>query len=119
MSSLHTVNKSSSSAEVLSSCLRTALAGDTVLLIEDGVYACGGSQADQLLFSELDPAIRLCALQEDLQARGINLGACTNAGISAGISAGTAGGITGRIEAISYPQFVELACHHTRTISWF
>ncbi len=107
MSSLHTVNKSSSSADVLNSCLRTAVAGDTVLLIEDGVYACGSSQADLLLFSELDPAVRLCALQEDLQARGIDL------------SGGMNGRITGRIEAISYPQFVELACHHARTISWF
>jgi tRNA 2-thiouridine synthesizing protein B len=103
VSSLHTVNKSSSSADVLSSCLRTAMAGDTVLLIEDGVYACGGAQADQLLFSKLDPAIRLCALQEDLQARGVVL----------------SGDIHGLIEAISYPQFVELACQHTRTISWF
>jgi tRNA 2-thiouridine synthesizing protein B len=103
VSSLHTVNKSSSSADVLSSCLRTAVAGDTVLLIEDGVYACGGSQSDLLLFSELDPAVRLCALQEDVQARGIKLSE----------------NVHRRIEAISYPQFVELACQHTRTISWF
>ncbi len=111
MNSLHTVNKSPGSAELLRSCLRTAVAGDTVLLIEDGVYACGESQINHLLFNELDPAIRLCALQEDLLARGIDL----NAGLNAGITGDTAG----RIEAISYPQFVKLACHHTRTISWF
>jgi len=102
VSSLHTVNKSSSSTDLFNSCLRTAVAGDTVLLIEDGVYACG-AQADQLLFSTLDSAVRLCALKEDLQARGIRLSENARR----------------RIEVISYPQFVELACHHTRTISWF
>jgi tRNA 2-thiouridine synthesizing protein B len=99
VSSLHTVNKSPGSKDVLESCLHTAAPGDTVLLIEDGVYACASHGH---LFNTLDPAIRLCALQEDLQARGID----------AGMS-------PARMESITYPQFVELACQHKRTISWF
>ena len=50
MSTLHTVNKSPFATQALVSCLNHAKAGDTVLMIEDGVYGglggCGkGGQA--------------------------------------------------------------------------
>lgn len=93
MSTLHTVNKTSAN-DALAACLRVASSGDTLLLIEDGVY-----QASTLVRHPQAKTLRLFALQEDITARGLSLPAT--------------------ITPIGYAQFVDLACQHERSVSWF
>jgi sulfur relay protein TusB/DsrH len=103
MSCLHTVNKTSSSSNALSSCLRVASDDDCILLIEDGVYNVIGLS---LLAHGTRPAtianLRICALKEDLDARGIH-----------GAS------IPAMIATVSYDDFVQLACKYQQFVSWF
>ena len=68
MSILHLVNKSPYERNSLDTCVGYCRDGDTLLLIEDGVYAAikTGSAASKL--SGLDVA----ALDADLKARGIS-----------------------------------------------
>ena len=93
MSTLHTVNKTAAD-DALAACLRVASSGDSLLLIEDGVY-----QAATLALHPQAQALKLFALQEDTDARGINLPSA--------------------VTPIDYTQFVELACQHARSVSWF
>ena len=93
MSTLHTVNKSAAD-DALAACLRVASSGDSLLLVEDGVY-----QASMLAEHPRAQALKLFALREDVDARGISL-PCT-------------------VTPIDYAQFVELACQHRRSVSWF
>tara|TARA_R100001377_G_scaffold69223_1_gene44531 strand:- start:3811 stop:4092 length:282 start_codon:yes stop_codon:yes gene_type:complete len=93
MSTLHTVNKTAAD-DALAACLKVASSGDSVLLIEDGVY-----QASKLAGNPQTRALKLFALREDADARGISLPAT--------------------VTAIGYAQFVELACEHQRSVSWF
>ena len=67
MALLHLVNKSPYERNCLDTCVAYCREGDTVLLIEDGVYAAikAGKAADRL--SGLDVAV----LGSDLAARGI------------------------------------------------
>jgi len=67
MSMLHLVNKSPYERNSLSTCVGYVKAGDTLLLIEDGVYAAvkGGAAAAKL--GGLDVSV----LGPDLAARGI------------------------------------------------
>lgn len=67
MSMLHLVNKSPYERNALDTCVGYVKSGDTLLLIEDGVYAAmqGGKAAAKL--SGLDVAV----LGPDLAARGI------------------------------------------------
>lgn len=93
MSTLHTVNKTAAN-NALTTCLRVASNGDSLLLIEDGVY-----QASALAQLPQASTLRLYALQEDVTARGVCLPAA--------------------ITAIDYAQFVELVCAQPRSVSWF
>lgn len=93
MSTLHTVNKTASD-DALAACLRVVSSGDSLLLIEDGVY-----QAATLAQHPQASSLLLFALQEDVTARGLSLPAT--------------------ITAIDYAQFVELVCRHRRSVSWF
>lgn len=93
MSTLHTVNKSAAD-DALEACLRVASSGDSLLLLEDGVY-----QAARLAQHPQASALRLFALHEDVRARGIGLPAA--------------------ITPIGYAEFVELVCQHRRSVSWF
>lgn len=70
MSRLHTVNKSPHAAPALADCLRAASPGDSVLLIEDGVYAAISSSETAALCRQ--HALRLYALQADVEARGLS-----------------------------------------------
>ena len=70
---LHIVNKSPEQARALQSCLRMALDGHSVLLIEDGVYAATAAGAKA---SGLDAAckrLKVYVLAPDLEARGMAL----------------------------------------------
>ncbi len=115
MTTLHTVNKFSLTSSALDSCLRVALSGDAILLMEDGVYnAVGASLAREETGNDAEksrtrPAptgerssIRIFALKEDLLARGIALDSLPSS-----------------IESVTCADFVTLVCTHHKTVSWF
>jgi len=89
MAMLHIVNKSPYETSTMESCLNHAKEGDTVLLIEDAVYAAmkGGRAAN--------------ALSADLKARGIG---------EDRIVEGT--------EVVDYGGFVDLVEANDKTQSW-
>jgi tRNA 2-thiouridine synthesizing protein B len=93
MPTLHLVNKSAA----LAACLRVAAADDSVLLLEDGVYAAAAG---------LEPAAsrndecRLYALQVDVVARGL------------------AGRLAEQIELVSDDEFVALVVAHQPIVTW-
>jgi len=100
MAMLHIVNKSPYEKGALESCLNHALEGDTVILIEDGVYACvkGGRAANALASVK---GIRFAALSADLKARGIG-----------------ADKMTDGVEVVDYGGFVDLVTAAEKTESW-
>ena len=91
---LHIVNKSRLNSHALASCLAVVTPGDSLLLIEDGMYSV-------LDASWLPTQMEIHVLTEDLQARGLDAGALDT-----------------RIQCVDYPGFVALACRCTRTVSW-
>ncbi|BBB29318.1 sulfurtransferase complex subunit TusB [Neptunomonas japonica] len=99
MTTLHTINKPPSNAALWHSCIAALLPGDTLLIIENGVYAATHTIIAQQL-STLEE-IDISFLSADLQARGLIL-ADNN-----------------KISAVDDQQFVELACQHSKTVSWF
>ncbi len=99
MSTLHTVNKSPFTHNTLTSCLRIARAGDSILLLEDGVYAATGEhQLAHQLQQAVDAGIHVYVLLPHLQERQLALPAT--------------------IEAVDYPGFVDLSTRHQRIQSW-
>ena len=101
MSILHIVNKSPYDRNSLDSCLRLALPGSAILLIEDGVYAARkpSSAADKLQQAlENHP---LYALQADLEARGI-----------------AAESLIDGIQLVDYDGFVKLTTEYDKSQSW-
>jgi len=97
---LHTVNKSPFERDALESCLRHAAAGDTVLLIEDGVYGAmrGGAFTPRL--QQALQSMRVCALQPDVEARGIR------------------DKLLAEVTLIDYGGFVDLAVEHYPIMAW-
>ncbi len=63
---LFIVNKSPFASKSFDSCLKIARKGDTILLIEDGVFAV------QMDVYPAQKGIALYALKADVEARGIN-----------------------------------------------
>ena len=100
MAMLHTVNKSPYEKGALESCLNHVSEGDTVLLIEDGVYAVvkGGRAANALASVK---GVKIAALSADLKARGI-----------------TADKISGGVDVVDYGGFVDLVTDTDKTQSW-
>jgi tRNA 2-thiouridine synthesizing protein B len=72
MAILHTVNKSPFEKNSLDTCLRIALEGSSVLLMEDGVY--GAMDGTSLNGKLIDAGNRLqfYVLGPDLEARGLS-----------------------------------------------
>lgn len=99
ISTLHTVNKSAFGSDSLASCLLVARFGDAILLLEDGVY---NAVDTSVLVRASSEGIRIYALWEDLQARGI-----------------AAEQLSAHVEPIVYKDFVTLVCTHARTVNWF
>ena len=101
MSVLHIVNKSPYDRNSLETCLRLALPGSAILLIEDGVYAARkpSSAADKLLQALGNHP--LYALQADLQARGL-----------------AAESLVDGVQLVDYDGFVKLTTEYDRTQSW-
>ena len=96
---LHTVNKSPYSSNSLQTCLGYTQDGDTVLLIEDGVYAAmkGGASEAQVAGA----GVKFYALGPDLKARGI-----------------ASEKLIDGIEVVGYDGFVNLAAESDKVQSW-
>ena len=97
---LHTVNKSPFASDALRSCIRTALPGSHVLLIEDGVYAAreGSVAAAELAAAE---GVNCYALAPDVAARGL------------------ASLLAPGIKLVDYSDFVRLAAECHAVQSWY
>ncbi len=101
MSTLHTVNKSPFDRNALQSCIGYLMAGDAVLMIEDGVVgARKGSSASATVQAALANG-SVYALASDLAARGIQ---------SEHLIEG--------VKLVDYGGFVDLVAQHARTVAW-
>ncbi|WP_020397042.1 sulfurtransferase complex subunit TusB [Thiolinea disciformis] len=103
MAMLHIVNKSPFERNTLKSCLGHALAGDSVLLIEDAVI---GAVSGSSVVAELQQAINgnsisIYALGPDLTARGVKLERVLEG-----------------IQVVDYAGFVDLTVANEKTQSW-
>lgn len=101
MATLHTVNKSPFSTQSLISCMGHAKAGDTVLMIEDGVYGATSGTALADAVASLAEGVTLSVLAPDLAARGLS-----------------ADRLMDGVKSVDYAGFVDLAATHDRTQSW-
>jgi tRNA 2-thiouridine synthesizing protein B len=95
MSTLHLINKTDVSLWRI--CAAALISGDTLLLIEDAVYAALPSQSTA---AEVPAGVQVSALAEDLAARGIS------AKIQSAVSRST------------YNDFVALSLTQDRVVSW-
>jgi len=100
MTMLHIVNKSPNQTTALASCLRLAADGQSILLIEDAVYAATKSGAAGAGIAEALKRVKVYALQPDLEARGV------------------AGSVADGITMVDYGGFVDLVAEHTTNQSW-
>lgn len=101
MTTLHILNAAPTHNSQLTSCLRMVSSGDAILLCGEAVQALRvGSAAQQLL--EKQPNYQLYALQEDVEARGID----------------PAGAAQLALTLVDYPEFVALTVKYTRVNSW-
>ena len=99
---LHIVSKSSGGNEAITSCLRLANPGSTILLTEDGV---SHAQADSDQAKAMTRRMKDCSffvLGPDLASRGLE-----ESILAAGI------------RTIGYDGFVDLVATHEVTQSWF
>ena len=102
MAMLHTVNKSPFERRTLDSCLRHAVKGSAILLIEDGVYATRkNSSAAARVQEALEKNHTVYALQPDLQARGMSPESVIEG-----------------VELVDYDGFVKLTTEYDKTQSW-
>jgi tRNA 2-thiouridine synthesizing protein B len=98
---LHTVNKSPYETNSLSSCLRLARKGHTILLFENGIYgALTGTRFEKIVTDALNK-YQIYVLVPDLEARGMR-----------GDNV-----ITG-IKTISYADFVDLVVENSTVQAW-
>ena len=97
---LHIVNKSPEGNGGLQSCLRVAGDGDTVLLIEDAVYAATTAGAARCGLAQAVPRLKVVVLLPDLEARGL------------------AARRVPAIEPVDYGGFVDLVAAHPTNQSW-
>lgn len=94
---LHTVNKNTG---CLKRCLSLLSEGDTVLLLEDGVYAAMNNPENTDLWETVLPKVTLHVITDDLADRGIS------------------GQLVSRFEPADWTQFVALAAASTKVVSW-
>lgn len=92
---LHIINKASSAIEINEQLSNAIEDGDSVLLIEDGVFQCV-SPSKSVWPSK---AKQIHALKEDALARGVRIP-------------------SGHIE-IDYDGFVKLTTEHNKVVSWY
>ena len=101
MSILHTINKSPFETSSFESCLGHVSDGDSVLLIEDGVYAAiaGTAPSDQI--KAQNGKVSFYVLGPDIAARGLNNGSLAEG-----------------IEVVDYGGFVDLVSEHEVAQAW-
>lgn len=98
---LHTYNKSQDASEArLLACLRLLAPGDSLLLLEEGVYVALQLHAGMPIRAQIAAGVALYVLDTDLAARGIS------AKIPADFS------------AVDYTGFVRLCLAHDRIVNW-
>ncbi|SDH00968.1 tRNA 2-thiouridine synthesizing protein B [Pseudomonas flavescens] len=98
MTTLHVVSSSPFSDDRLSSCLRLLGSGDGLLLCGDATYASQPGTLHAQSLSALGAGIDLFALQEDIQARGLQP--------------------ADDLQQIDYPGFVALAVRFDKVNTW-
>src|SRR5680860_854187 len=101
MTMLHTVNKSPFSHAALESCLRHAIAGASILLIEDAVYA---ALRQTTIVDKINSAMKnlsFYVLEPDLRARGFGQGQVIEG-----------------VKLVDYDAFVDLVVEHHRVQAW-
>jgi tRNA 2-thiouridine synthesizing protein B len=97
---LHIVNKSPAQTTSLQSCLRLAKDGQSLLLIEDAVYAATQAGAAACGIAEAARRLKVHVLQPDVDARGM------------------AGRLIAGVTPIDYGGFVDLVAEHTTNQTW-
>lgn len=97
---LHTVNKSPFEHKALETCLRFALKGSAVLLIEDGVYAAAKDTAVSPRMQEALKTVTIYALKPDVEARGMQ------------------NRVMDGVRLVDYGGFVDLVVEHDAVQSW-
>jgi len=98
MSTLHVLSHSPFNDDRLTSCLRLIGANDGLLLTGDAVYALQPGTAPLQALQARGPDLRVLALDEDVQARGLQ--------------------VPEGITTIDYPAFVELSIAYDKVNSW-
>ena len=98
---LHIVNKSPFDRNSLDTCLRIALDGSAILLIEDGVYALRKNTAAADSLQQAMSAHKVYALEPDTQARGLPDESLIDG-----------------VELVDYDGFVRLATEYDKLQSW-
>lgn len=98
MAILHTVNKSPFEKSSLETCLRIALEGSSVLLIEDGVYGAMDGTSLNGKLSDAGNRLQFYVLGPDLAARGLR-----------------EDDVMDGIEVVDYDGFVDLVVKHDAT----
>jgi tRNA 2-thiouridine synthesizing protein B len=101
MGLLHTVNKSPFEKNALESCIRLALKGSSILLMEDGVYGAVKGTAKSSLVAGTKGKIAVYVLGPDLDARGISHDKLIDG-----------------VKVVDYGGFVDLAATHSATQAW-
>ena len=97
---LHIVNKSPAQTTALASCLRLAKDGQSVLLIEDAVYAATPAMAASSGLAAAARRLKVFVLQPDVDARGMS------------------GKLMAEAQAVGYDGFVDLVAEHPNNQSW-
>lgn len=100
MGMLHIINKSPLERSTLDSCLRVARPGNSLLLIEDAVYAAtaGNVAADKI--RQASGTLKVYVLAPDLEARGMKDAAMEG------------------VILVDYGGFVDLVAGHSVVQSW-
>ena len=98
---LHTINKSPFEKDSLSTCLRYADKGASVLFIEDAVYACTKGTQFEKAIHDNHGNIKFYVLGPDLEARGLDNS-----------------NLTTNIERVEYTGFVKLVADNEKTQNW-
>ena len=97
---LHIVNKSPAQTSALASCLRLAQPGQSLLLIEDAIYAATQAVAANSGIGAALATLKVYALQPDVQARGMD------------------GKLAEGVTAVDYAGFVDLVAEHPNNQTW-
>ena len=102
MSALHTVNQSPTTGTALASCLRFAVPGAGIVLIEDAVVAALSESGHRAVLVQALGNHRIFVLSADLQARGLRVDELLEG-----------------IHPVDYEGFVDLCAEYSKVIAWY